>query len=395
MFNLAAGERIYVDTGAAVATRIVCNYIDTNGSSTFERGARQATPSTATATDASGTPSSGISRAVGSMNVLNVGTSNQTVTVRRHDGTNSAELIKDVTIGPNESLQYTDETGFTVLDKAGRVKTATPEWVKNDGWSTDFNKLGAGATEASGVPYLFYRDTGFPGSFTIGTPGVGGRALTYSGESGQGLLNWTDPASGKRNFLTGFVAAASGTGVLWLCDLLWINTGLVVTTTTAQTVTSAAFPARDLDGTANGRGVQVAVLVTGATTNAGAITNMTMSYTNSNGVSGRTATVSSFPATCTQGSLVFFQLQAGDRGVKSIESVTLGTSLVSGSISIVALRRLAAAGAGTAWVCNPELSPAERGAGVELFNDTCLMPMIRPTSATTYNCDGIITIEER
>lgn len=395
MFNLAAGERIYVDTGEAVATRIVCNYIDTNGSTTFERGGRQATPSTATATDASGTPSSGISRAVGSMNVLNVGAADQTITIRRHDGTNSAELLKDVTIAPNESIQYTDESGFTVLDAAGRVKTAIPGATKIDGWSSDWFKNGAGATEAAGVAYLYYRDSGFPGAMAVGTPGMAGRALTYSGESGAGFIDWHDPASGNKNYLVSFVGAASSTGSLWLVDLLWINTGIVVTTTTAQTVNSAAFPARDKDDSSDGRGVLVAVLVTGATGNGSAVTNMTLSYTNSAGTSGRTATMASFPATCTQGSIVFFQLQDGDLGVQSIQSITLGTSLVSGSVSLVALRKIAMTGAASAWIANPELSPAERGAGIGLSDDSCLMIMMRPSAATTINIDGCITIEER
>lgn len=395
MFHLAPGERIYIDTGAAVDIEWTLSYFDTNASTTFDRQGRQGTVSTATATDASGTPSSGLSRAVGAMSVVNVGSGNQPISIRRHDGTNSAHFLKDVVIAPGERIGFTDEAEFRVFDLAGRVKTAVPASTKIDGWSSDFFKIGAGATEAAGVAYLYYRDSGFPGAVAVGTPGMAGRALTYSGESGAGFIDWRDPASGNKNYLVGFVGAASSTGSLWLVDLLWINTGIVVTTTTAQTVNSVAFAARDKDDSTDGRGVLVAVLVTGATTNGSAITNMTMSYTNSAGTSGRTATIASFPATCTQGSIVFFQLQDGDLGVRSIQSITLGTSLVGGSVSLVALRKIAMTGAASAWIANPELSPAERGAGIGLSDDSCLLPMMRPSAATTINIDGCITIEER
>ncbi len=395
MFHLAPGERIYIDTGAAVATKIAVSYVDSNGTNTFQRGARQATPSTATSTDASGTPATGLVRAIGAINVLNAGAANQTVTVRRHDGTDSAEILKDLPLGPGEAMQWTDESGFSVLDAAGRIKTATPESSKLNEWPSDFFKLGAGSTEAAGVLYLYFRDTGFPGQMAIGTPGVAGRALTYSGESGAGFLDWRDPASGNRNYLKSFVAAASGACSIWLADLLWVNSGLVVTTTTSQTVNSVAWPARDRDEASDGRGVIVGVLVTGATTNGAAVTTITMSYTNSDGVAGRTATIASFPATCTAGSLILFQLEAGDVGVQSVQSIALGTSLVSGSISLVALRRIAMAGAASAWVANPDLSPGKAGAGIGLPNDMCLIPMIRPQSATTYNIEGVVTIEER
>jgi hypothetical protein len=41
-----------------------------------------------------------------------------------------------------------------------------------------------------------------------------------------------------------------------LIDLLWVNTGLVVTTTTAQAITPVALPARDAAGTTNGDDVK-------------------------------------------------------------------------------------------------------------------------------------------
>ena len=75
--------------------------------------------------------------------------------------------------------------------------------------------------------------------------------------------------------------------------------------------------------------------------NAGAITNTTASYTDESGNSGNTATLASFPATAVAGTWVPFTLAAGDRGVRSLQSVTLGTSYVSGAIHLIAARLIA------------------------------------------------------
>lgn len=394
MITLNEGERIDLETGEAVETHWASSFVDSNGSNTWARSGASDTVSTADDTDISGSPATGLLRSVGFMSASNQGSDNQTVSYKRWNGTDHAYLFGPVTLRPMESAQYNDGRGFEVFDSAGRKKVTSPGLEKFVGWATDFNKLGAGATEAAGVPYLLYRDTGFPGSWSIGTPGVNGRICEFSTETG-GFLTWRDASAGKKNYLTSFVAAASGNGTMSLIDILWVNTGLTVTTTTAQAITTPTWPARDLDEDTDGVGVQVAIVVTGATTNGSAITNCTLNYTNSAGTSGRTATISSFPATCTAGSMIIFQLEAGDRGVRSIEGITLGTSMASGSISLIAFRRVAMTGCASTWAANPELSPSERGAGVELFDESCLMPMLRPATATTYNCEGLITIEER
>jgi hypothetical protein len=133
-----------------------------------------------------------------------------------------------------------------------------------------------------------------------------------------------------------------------------VNSGLVVTTTTAQAITPVAIPARDTFDTANGDGVLAGFLVTTATTNAGAITNMTISYTNSAGVAGRTGTVTSFPATAVIGSFIPVNLQAGDKGIQSVQSVTFGTSLAAGAVSLVLYRVVRQVGILAAYTIPPK-----------------------------------------
>jgi hypothetical protein len=388
----ATGDKLKLVTGTAATTTAFVSFADRT-STTFQRDRKATTIGSATTTDISGSPAASTQRMIEDISVVNESASGvQTVQFKFDDGTTLFPITGVITLQPGESVHY-GETGFTVLDAHGRLKVTTPQDSGFTGFPSAFFKNGAGSTEASGVPYLFARDAGFPGAWTIGSPGVAGRATDGPTETG-GCLTYANAGTGE-NFLTSWCMAGSGTGAGWLVDILWINSGLVVTTTTAQTVNSVAFPARDANGSSNGLGVEVAIFVSVATTNAGAITNCTLNYTNSDGTAGRTGTIASFPATCAAGAVIFFQLQEGDRGVRSIEGITQGTSMVTGTIHLIALRRLAMTGLGSAWIPNPEMTPAQRNPGVRLYDGSCLFPMLIPSTTTTYNVSGLATWMER
>lgn len=190
--------------------------------------------------------------------------------------------------------------------------------------------------EAIGVHHSLAYTPGLPGAASVPTSAMSGSALTSYG----GQLNFTNPVSGN-TYLMRFDVRAGNVGVLFLYDRLWHNSGIAVTTTTSQTINSAAWPARDKNGSTNGEGVLVGIEVSTATTNVSAITNTTMTYTNSDGTSSRTATIRSFPGTAVAGTFVPFLLDTGDKGVRSIQSITLGTSYGGGEIHLVAYRHLA------------------------------------------------------
>jgi len=195
--------------------------------------------------------------------------------------------------------------------------------------------------EAAGQFHNLAHVAGNPGAWTLGAPGLAGVAISTSGQIG-GNLNFENPSSA--NAYLAKLAASVGANIvgLLLYDLLWYNTGLAEATTTAQTVNSAAWPARDADGSTNGRQVEIWLTTTTATTNAGAITNTTYSYTNSAGTAGRSAGLAySWPATAVAGTAVPFALQGSDVGVRSVQSITLGTSYVAGQVDAIALRRIA------------------------------------------------------
>ena len=180
-------------------------------------------------------------------------------------------------------------------------------------------------------------------------------------------------------------------------DLIWYNTGLVVTTTTAQTVTmpGASIPARDANGTVNGECWMAGIYVTTATTNAGAITNTTLSYTNSEGTAGRTATMASFPATAVIGTFVPFQLQDGDRGIRSIQSVTLGTSRVAGALSVLLYRTITCIPNPLANVGGIMNNLSDDPTGTRVYNGSALCVRYLPSATTATTVSGCLRLVTR
>lgn len=249
-----------------------------------------------------------------------------------------------------------------------------------------FIKVGS-TMEAAGVMCSKLYDAGRPGASSAPSPGLGGAALTsYSGQ-----IPFTNPSSGN-TYLTRFGGSASVSGTLILADRLWHNSGFTVTTTTAQTVNSVAWPARDRNGSTNGDGVLIGIEVSTATTNGSAVTNMTMSYTDSDGNSGATAAMPSFPASAALGTFVPFTLAAGDVGVRSVQSLTLGTSLVTGAVHLVAYRELARVELPVANVGG--YVDALTGGFPELFDDTVPFLLWLPTATTAVNIAGTMHVAQ-
>lgn len=250
----------------------------------------------------------------------------------------------------------------------------------------EFLKIGATA-EAAGVFYSLFYSAGRPGAAVAPTPGLAGAALTtYSGQ-----IPWTNPGSGN-SYLARFQAASTVACRLSLLDRLWHNSGFTVTTTTAQTVNSVTWPARDSLGATNGDGIMVGIEVSTATTNGSAIANMTMSYTNSNGTAGKTATITSYPATAALGTFVPFNLAAGDTGVRSIQSLTLGTSLVTGNVHLVAYRTLAYLDLILANTGNS--LDAITGGFVKLYDNTVPYLVYLPAATTANTVSGMMIVTQ-
>lgn len=203
----------------------------------------------------------------------------------------------------------------------------------------EFLKVGS-TMEAIGVKHSMFYTSGRPGAAATPAPGIGGAALTtYAGQ-----IPFTNPGAGN-SYLARFAAHSTLSGTLLLLDRLWHNSGIGITTTTGQTVNSVTWPARDRNGSTNGDAVLVALEASGAI-GGGAVSNTTITYTNQSGTGSKTGTMASWPSTAVAGTFVPFQLSAGDTGVRSIQTLTLGTTYTSGTVHLVAYRVLGRIGLG-------------------------------------------------
>jgi hypothetical protein len=196
----------------------------------------------------------------------------------------------------------------------------------------DFIKVGAATTV--GRWYSPFYVAGRPGAATAPSPGIGGAALTtYAGQ-----IPFTNPGSGN-SYLARFSGNANVQGTLILADRLWHNSGINVTLTTSQTITSATWPARDSACSTNGANVMIGVEV--STVMGAGTPTWTMTYTNSAGTTARSTVTAAQATTMAVGSFIPMQLAAGDTGVRQVETWTQSATMTSGVYHLVAYRILA------------------------------------------------------
>jgi hypothetical protein len=294
---------------------------------------------------------------------------------------------------------------FKVFASNGTERVLKFENIGITGRSYQFNKI-ATAFDTIGYHYAYAKDAGQPGLWTPGTPGLNGASPDCSSAAGAVTAgSFVLPDATGSWFLTKFGVHSAVASNHHLIDMLWYNTGLAVTTTTGQAVTFPGLPARDLNGSANGAGVQAALLTTTANTNAGAIATTTLTYTDQDGNAGNTATFSGIagfqaPITPVVGTWMPFLLAAGDTGIRSVQTITLGTSYGAGALSLVLYRPLAQEGIPVANFSSGSLTGQNAiGAnpGVRIYNDTCfwLVALGAPAVTAAPVRGGIVQLMDR
>lgn len=245
--------------------------------------------------------------------------------------------------------------------------------------------------EAIGTWHSLVYSSGTPGAMVAPTPGLNGASITAPRD---GLISFSD-ASPDEMRLMRCSCRATQVGTLLVCDRLWDNSSINSTTTTLQSITSGSLPARDRNGSTNGEGVLLGLEFSTASTNGAAITNSTITYTDESGNGSRSATLSTvsavpnvIPATAIAGTFVPFLLAAGDRGVRSIEGITLGTSLGTAVAHIVAYRVVASIGIMLPSVENSV--DLVTGGAAKLYDDSALFFIWVPSATTALGASGQI-----
>lgn len=371
-----------LETSVAGSIHYQCGFSDITSSAVSNPSDTQGIVSTATTTTIITAPAASTTRKVQYVSIYNAGITN---TVKLKKNISATEyIIIGATLQNGESLRIVNDK-ISVLDAAGREKTQNTGDSEITGDVRSFLKIGT-APEAAGSWYCHSKDSGFPGAWSVGTPGLNGRNTDGTSANDAGCINIGNAGSGAW-YLRDVNVSATVAGQFNLFDVLWVNSGLVVTTTTAQNITQPTLPARDNNGGTNGVGIYAGILVTAATTNGAAVTNTTLSYTNSDGVAGRTATMASFPQTAVVGTFVPFQLQAGDKGIRSIQSVTLGTSYVTGSISLICFNPMVST---SVPLANAGSLAYPKKLDLRLYDGHCLLPFWVASSTTIVSLNGNI-----
>lgn len=190
--------------------------------------------------------------------------------------------------------------------------------------------------KAAGQFASLWTAAGFPGAGEVPASRSAG-GTSYSAGGVAGAIPMSNPTAGDTAYLAKLAAAGAVAGTLILYDRLWACTGFSGTSTAAQAVTGfSGLPTRG----GLGEGVEAWAewyTATGSTT-----ANLTMSYTNAAGTSGRTTTAVTLGTSVIAAQMFPLPLASGDSGVRSVASVTLSASTgTAGAFGITLLRRIA------------------------------------------------------
>ena len=344
---------------------------------------------TATTTTVLSAPASSTTRTVLYATFTNIDVTEQTITVQVDVSGTEYDETPAYTLKAGESLYYSDLLGWYTSNALTSTVT---------GQTFSFGKTGT-ASDAASYWYGYWKDTGVLGAWAPGSPGLAGRATDGTDAANDaGCIFFPDAGAGKARYVTEVCMDATIASAYSLWDVMWVNSGLGVTTTTGQTINSVTLPARDDNGTTNGEGVKIGIYAVAALGNAGVVSNSTVTYTNSAGTGSRTATLSAtvpqnFPATPVIGTVVWFDLQAGDTGVRSIQTVTLNTTLTSGTVSVFMARKIV--DVPVSVVNMTFCRQINGGQGVRLYDNACILPFARTSATTATVINGSLTTVER
>lgn len=207
-----------------------------------------------------------------------------------------------------------------------------------------------------------------------------------------GAFAFSNPISPAKSYLARCVVAGAAVGTLIVADRLWACSGFNSTTLTAQSiVTPGSLPNRDANGGALGEGVELWLefyTAPGATT-----ATWTVTYTNSAGVTGRTATYTHPANAESVGQMVPLTRQAGDTGVQSVQSVLCSASSgTAGDFGITLLRRIAEVPMQLANVANG-VDPLSGGLP-QVFDDSCLFLVVLCSTTSTGFIQGSLALTQ-
>ena len=237
--------------------------------------------------------------------------------------------------------------GFTSQDDMINQVSTNGKFYRSDWQKSTFTTT----AHTAGLWYSLFRGGGNPPADTILGTGtnLAFQALTDATTSATGIPHGGN-VSGFKHLVSAAAQTAAATTapcVLMLVDLLGFYPITTVTTTGAQTLNNTVTLPRYTDGA----GVQA--FLTPSTVMGAATPNLSIGYTNSAGTAAR-ATPATLPIGNTAAAVTsivysgtgsgkfgpFMPLQAGDAGIRSVQSVNISASYLSGVLNLVLCRPL-------------------------------------------------------
>ena len=391
----STADLVRVVTSHSALVEVHASYVDLNGT-TVTPGRLNTLISTATTTTVVASPASSTVRNIKHLNITNDHASQScNVTVEHTDGTTAIELMA-FTLLPGENMILNEEGRWAHRDAQG-AEYPPAGLGAYTGNSISFMKTGT-AADTAGYWYGTFKDAGFPGAWAPGTPGVNGRVTGGTQSADYGCIPIPNATVGA-NYLTELQMASSINHSHFFYDVLWVNSGLVVTSTsTVQAIVSPTLPARDINGTTDGEGCVIGLYFSAASTLAAVNALSQVTYTNSKGVGSRVATLlgvqgSQAPATPVVGTVLWYNLAAGDTGVRSIQGFNIGaTSWLTGTINLFIARDVATIGTTIPNVAAQKIIGAP---GIRLYNGTCMHHAVLASATTATFFAGELVVMEK
>ena len=239
--------------------------------------------------------------------------------------------------------------GFTSLDDFINQATTNGKF-----WRTDWNKLTFGTTaHTAGMWYLLSQTGGNPAASSILGTGtnLAFQKLTDATATAAGIQHGGDVGGFKQIINVSAFSASATTmpAIFMLVDLLGFYPITTVTTTGAQTLNNTVT----LPRYTTGAGVQA--IVVPSTVCGAATPTITLGYTNSAGTASRaTPSAPALPLGNTAAAVSsviysgtgsgkygpFMPLANGDAGIRSVQSISLSASYVSGVLNLLLVKPL-------------------------------------------------------
>ncbi len=391
----STSDVIRIVTSHSALVEVHASYVDLNGT-TVTPGRTNTIINTAATTTVVAAPGASTVRNLKHLNVTNDHASQScVVTVEHSDGTTIIELMS-FTLLPGENMIFNEEGRWAHRDAQG-AEYPPAGLGAYTGNSISFMKTGT-AADTVGYWYSTFKDAGFPGAWAPGTPGVNGRVTDGTQSADYGCIPIPNASVGA-NYLTELQMASSIAHSHFFYDVLWVNSGLSVTTTASvQAISSPTLPPRDINGTTSGEGCVIGLYFSAASTLAAVNALSQVTYTNSKGVGSRIATLlgvqgSQAPATPVIGTVLWYNLAAGDTGVRSIQGFNIGaTSWLTGTINLFIARDIASIGTTIANVCAQKTIGTP---GIRLYNGSCVHHAILASSTTATFFAGELVVMEK